>query len=141
MNPLLRHFVVLILCFCAQAARGEPRTQMNATGALDELLANWSFYKYTFTDDGRVMDPERSRITTSEGQSYAMLRALWTNDKEGFAQYWTWTKEHLQRTDGLFSWKWDEHVIDDNTATDADVDIALALLLAGRQFANPSYEQ
>ena len=45
------------------------------------------------------------------------------------------------RGDHLFAWKWkDGAPVDRHSATDADTDIALALLLASRRFENPRYE-
>src|SRR6185503_16655678 len=41
----------------------------------------------------------------------------------------------------LFAWKWkDGAPVDHHSATDADTDIALALLIASRRFEEPSYE-
>ena len=85
---------------------------------------------------------DEDEITTSEGQSYAMLRAVWSNDRETFDQVWKWTKDHLRvRGDHLFAWKWKDEVIDYHSATDADTDIAMALLLASRRFEAPDYER
>src|SRR4051794_15125467 len=73
---------------------------------LDELSALWSFYKYRYIRDGRVISPDEGGITTSEGQSYAMLRAVWSGDRETFDSVWQWTRKHLQiRGDKLFAWK------------------------------------
>jgi endo-1,4-beta-D-glucanase Y len=81
----------------------------------------------------------------SEAQSYGMLQAYMMDDKRTFRNIWVWTKQNLQREeDKLFSWDFDlkgsfwtypakKAIIKDvNSATDADEDIALALLLAGR---------
>jgi cellulose synthase (UDP-forming) len=48
---------------------------------LDELSALWSFYKQKYILNGRVISLDENGITTSEGQSYAMLRAVWSNDR------------------------------------------------------------
>ena len=79
-------------------------------------------------------------ITTSEGQAYAMLRAVWANDRPAFDEVWRWTKENLQvREDRLLAWKWKDRVLDRNAATDADQDAALALVLAWRRFGEPRF--
>jgi cellulose synthase (UDP-forming) len=107
---------------------------------LDELSALWSFYRHHYIEGGRVVSLDEDRITTSEGQSYALLRAVWANDPWTFAEVWQWTRQHLQvRGDRLFAWKWKDRVLDANSATDADVDIALALILASRRFDAPAY--
>jgi endoglucanase len=109
------------------------------------LEESWISYKEKFIHSyGQVIDPQ-SGNTTSEAQSYALLRAVWMNDKEVFEGVWNWTKDHLQfRGDYLFSWLWGyegdkETVLDPNSATDADSDIALALIFASKKFDNPKY--
>lgn len=107
---------------------------------LDELSALWSFYKRHSISNGRVISHDENGITTSEGQGYAMLRAVWSNDRTTFTSVWSWTKQHLQvREDKLFAWKWKGKVLLINSATDADTDIALALILASRRFSEPSF--
>lgn len=109
---------------------------------LDDLSALWSFYKQKYIVNGRVVSWDEQGVTTSEGQGYAMLRAVWSGDRITFDRTWAWTKEHLQiRDDKLFAWKWKEKVLSTNSATDADTDIALALILAARRFDHPAYEQ
>ncbi|MDP3595760.1 MAG: glycosyl hydrolase family 8, partial [Nitrospirota bacterium] len=109
---------------------------------LDDLSALWSFYKQTYIQHGRVVSLDEQGITTSEGQGYAMLRAVWSNDRTTFNTVWAWTKQHLQvRDDKLFAWKWKGVVLDNNSATDADTDIALALILAARRFDHPPFER
>jgi len=98
----------------------------------------WRQYKKRFIeDDGQVIDLS-TWTTTSEGQSYALLRALENKDKVTFDSVWNWTQENLQvrDQDKLFAWRvtLDEaglnHVSDTNAATDADQDIAYALYQA-----------
>lgn len=108
----------------------------------DELSALWSFYRQTYIRGGRVSSLDEQGVTTSEGQGYAMLRAVWSNDRRTFEEVWQWTQSHLQvRPDKLFAWKWKGKVLSLDAATDADTDIALALILASRRFDHSSYEQ
>jgi endo-1,4-beta-D-glucanase Y len=73
----------------------------------------------------------------SEGQAYALLLAAEAGDGARFTAVWDWTATHLQRDDGLFSWRWhDGEVVDDEPAADADIDIASALLVAGERFGD-----
>jgi len=82
--------------------------------------------------DGRVVRRDQGGDTVSEGQAYAMLLALQAGDRARFDAVWSWTRAHLQRADGLFSWHWaDGRVADTSPAADADIDIARALDLAG----------
>jgi cellulose synthase/poly-beta-1,6-N-acetylglucosamine synthase-like glycosyltransferase/endo-1,4-beta-D-glucanase Y len=109
---------------------------------LDDLSALWSFYKQIYIREGRVVSLDEQGTTTSEGQGYAMLRAVWSNDRKTFEEVWRWTQRNLQiRNDKLFAWKWKGKVLSLDAATDADTDIALALILASRRFDHPAFEQ
>ncbi|HEX9050640.1 MAG TPA: glycosyl hydrolase family 8, partial [Anaeromyxobacter sp.] len=106
----------------------------------DELSALWSLYRYTHVQGGRVVELDEDGITTSEGQAYAMLRAVWANDRPSFDAVWAWTRENLQtRPDRLLAWRWKGRVLDANAATDADQDAALALVLAHRRWGARRY--
>ncbi|HMO17550.1 MAG TPA: glycosyl hydrolase family 8 [Oligoflexia bacterium] len=109
----------------------------------NEILSQhlWNSYKSLFiTQEGRVIRPLNDNDTVSEGQSYAMLRAVWMGDKEIFDNCYTWTEYHLKRSkkdigDTLLAWHWNHgSVIDWMPASDADIDYALSLILADRRF-------
>lgn len=103
-----------------------------ASAAIDAFFARY------VQDDGRVVRHDEGGDTVSEGQAYALLLAAAEGDRDRFERVWTWTKENLQRPDGLLSWKWrDGKVVDDSPATDADLDAARALVMAGRSFPAP----
>ncbi|MCI0673532.1 MAG: glycosyl hydrolase family 8 [Myxococcaceae bacterium] len=139
---VLRFALLLALCSCVGAVIPGSSAKAERNRQLDELSALWSFYKFTYIRDGRVVSLDEGDITTSEGQSYAMLRAVWANDPWTFESVWRWTRHHLQvRGDKLFAWKWKDQVLDANSATDADVDVALALILASRRFSQPAYQE
>lgn len=114
---------------------------------LIQLSESWNYYKSNFIQSyGQVVDRSNGDTTTSEGQSYAMLRAVLLNDKSTFDGIWQWTQDHFQfRTqDKLFSWLWikegDVYKLGDSAnAADADEDIALALLFAYKQWGNDTY--
>lgn len=111
-----------------------------------ELEKSWLSFKHGYVrDDGQVVDSVPN-TTTSEGQSYAMLRALQMNDRVAFDNVWLWTKNNLQhKSDSLFSWqvkiddKGINHFYDNNSATDGDEDIAYALLQAGKKWNDRNY--
>jgi len=115
------------------------------------LEGTWDSYKteYIEASTGRTLDKQQNDITTSEGQSYTMLRAVWVSDKTTFDTSWGWTKEQLQRQDKLFSWRWGQKadktygiltdVNGQNSASDADGDIALALLMAADRWQDATY--
>ncbi|MEO5740279.1 MAG: glycosyl hydrolase family 8 [Vicinamibacterales bacterium] len=109
----------------------------------DFLRHSWDAYQHIYIRaDGSVGDPDRNGGgTTSEGQGYAMLRAVWMRDKEAFDRTFRWTEQHLKRADGLYSWLWTPaaggKILDANTASDADQEIALALILGSKVFQDP----
>ncbi len=78
--------------------------------------------------------------TVSESQAYGLIMAVGMDDKVTFDQIWNWTESSLQRKTGTFSWIWiDGKVIDQNVATDADQDIAYALILAYEKWGDERY--
>ncbi|QXX81578.1 MULTISPECIES: cellulose synthase complex periplasmic endoglucanase BcsZ [Providencia] len=111
----------------------------------------WAQFKASYIrDSGRVVDPSTSnKITTSEGQSYALFFALVANDKETFSQLIEWTENNLAEGDltrHLPAWLWGHRednswgVIDSNSASDSDTWIAYSLLEAGRLWNIREYE-
>ncbi|WP_120493146.1 glycosyl hydrolase family 8 [Microbacterium phyllosphaerae] len=92
-----------------------------------------------FLDDwvegGRVVRHDEGGDTVSEGQAYGLFAAVIAEDEERFDEIWEWTQEELVRPDGLMAWRWDDgEVVDDEPASDADLDAARALVLAGDRF-------
>ena len=105
-----------------------------ATAIGDDFLADW------VDADGRVVRRDQGDDTVSEGQAYGLLVAVAVGDEQRFDSIWRWTRENLVRDDGLLAWRWaDGAVVDDMPASDADVDAARALVLAGEAFDEPSY--
>ncbi|WP_026100097.1 glycosyl hydrolase family 8 [Fortiea contorta] len=118
-----------------------------------QLLAeSWDSYRRRFIqNDGRVIDFEASDRSTSEGQAYAMLRAVFIDDPETFALTLKWAENNLLRQqnsksrDTLWAWKWGKKpdgtwgVIDSNFASDGDIDAITALIFAARRWNRPEY--
>jgi len=113
----------------------------------EALKISWESYRRDFIqDDGRTKDPMRDLATTSEGQSYSLLRAVWMDDRATFDRVLTWSNSNLRvRGDALFGFLWGRHadgswsILDSAVATDADQDIALALIFAHRRWGQQSY--
>lgn len=115
------------------------------------LLELWGRYKQNILekDTLRTLDKSQGNITTSEGQSYTLMRAAWMDDQETFDKSWKWTKDNMQRDDKLLSWKFGKTangsygILEDqggqNTATDADVDVAYALIMAANRWKKDDY--
>ena len=116
------------------------------------LMESWDSYRRRFIQrDGRVIDYEASDRSTSEGQAYAMLRAVLIDDSATFALTLNWGENNLQRLengkpiDNLWAWKWGRTsdgswgAIDKNFASDGDIDAITALILASRRWNRPEY--
>ncbi|MET0910633.1 MAG: glycosyl hydrolase family 8, partial [Ilumatobacteraceae bacterium] len=125
-----------------EAPSGAPAPTVDvpqASPAEEADAAAVDFLERYVEADGRVHRvPEDD--TVSEGQAYAMLLAVATDDQPTFDRVWTWTKANLLRRDGTLAWQWvDGAVVDPNAATDADLDAGRALLLAADRFDRPAY--
>ncbi len=148
-------FLILlaIVIFASVAYRNSKKSEQPVIFSPPFMLqALWGVYKNVYWDatTGRTIDKQSNNITTSEGQSYTMLRAVWENDKPTFDKTWSWTQANLQHTnDHLFAWLYGTRsdgttgILTDqngqNSAADADSDIALALLFASSRWQDPSY--
>ncbi|MHB8068730.1 MAG: glycosyl hydrolase family 8 [Desulfobaccales bacterium] len=134
----------VIVLFLALSA---PGCGVDKKAGLDDvervLQTSWRSYRQHFiAPTGRVVIPERAGESISEGQAYALLRAVWAGDRDTFRQVYAWTCKELSRRSGpgdaLLSWRWGRDqdgswgILDRNTATDGDLDYALALALAAR---------
>lgn len=147
------------------AAPVATRGQVSPFNVWDE----WEDFKKTnvsvFDSGARVIDYSDSRrITTSEGQSYAMFFALVAGERELFDKLLCWTEENLAAGDltkNAPAWLWGKNVktvrvsgedgtvsnktvaawevLDSNNATDSDMWIAYSLLEAGRLWKRPDY--
>ncbi|MEW5975748.1 MAG: glycosyl hydrolase family 8 [Acidobacteriota bacterium] len=113
------------------------------------LAESWKVYVQKFIqEDGRVIDHKGGGISTSEGQAYAMLRAVWMRDREVFDKTFDWARNNLNsaiRRDRLWAWKWGRNeqgrwmVLDKAFASDADQDAALALIAAWEVWQDARY--
>ncbi|MBU3979078.1 hypothetical protein KJ980_08310 [Patescibacteria group bacterium] len=130
----------------------ERRIGIVQTNSINDLTSkailslSWKDYKKDYiTNQGRVVTSDIERPTTSEGQSYALLRAIYINDKQTFDNVLLWTINSLSLSDrNLFAWLYGYKnnnigIVDKGTATDADQDIALALLFASNKWHDSEY--
>jgi endoglucanase len=103
---------------------GSSGSGSTPTSAAARFLARY------VTSDGRVIRRDHGGDIVSEGQAYAMLVAEQSRRPTLLRTIWSWTSAHLARSDGLFAWHatGDGEIKDEQTATDADVLIAYALL-------------
>ena len=123
-----------------------------ALGMVASVGAPWPLWdgyaSYAIDDQGRVVDRQGGDRTTSEGQSYGLFFALVANDHERFDRLLNWTSDNL--ADGnlgvrLPGWLWGKtpggqwQVLDQHSASDADLWIAYSLCEAGRLWREPRY--
>ncbi|MGB3614395.1 MAG: glycosyl hydrolase family 8, partial [Elainellaceae cyanobacterium] len=60
---------------------------------LQRLDESWQIYKQQFIQaDGRVIDREAGDRTVSEGQAYALLRAVMADDPTTFSVVLSWSE-------------------------------------------------
>lgn len=133
---------------CKAADVSSSKVKSTASWQLKPLLQeSWVFYKGRFLVDGAHVVSNTYGGTISEGQSYALQKAVWMNDPTTFRKVWDWTRVNMKRPhDHLLGWRWgDGHfgtskgLMETDNATDADQDIAYALLLAGEKWHEPGY--
>jgi endoglucanase len=146
MSALAASALGLVLGLAAgpqEAGAHPPRSSAVRRG----VARAWRAYSRRFIQrDGRVIDWSDGGVTTSEGQAYALVRAVWADDRRTFDRVLVWTRDNLQGGDGavLPAWRWGERggawgVIDPNPAADADVWMAYALVLAAQRWHEPRY--
>lgn len=112
------------------------------------LLADWQEYKSLFiAPDGRVIDKRNKDITHSEAVGYALYLAYKYEDKETFNKVYHWYHNNLKtNTVGLIPWKWGKdkkdkwHLLDTNSATDANLWIAYDNLLMYERTSEIQYK-
>ena len=144
---------ISIVIAAATSYYNSKQREQNLIFAQQAMLAQlWDTSKKDQVEAGsnRTVDRMGGNVTTSEGESYTMLRSVWSDDRSTFDKAWTWTKDNLQRPkDSLFSWRYGKlpdgsygiltDVGGQNTASDADTDIALALIMASQRWHEQKY--
>ena len=106
-------------------------------GGESVMTASDSYINAHFASLGAFSDENGS--VTSESEAYAMLRAAWLDDRPGFYRAWSWSQANLVGPGGLMAWSWqDGSVKDQHSASDADTDAAVALLMAGKEWNDPN---
>jgi len=117
-----------------------------ASGAASATSAAYNSWKSTFvTNSGagnglRVQSPQHSGGTVSEGIGYGMIAAVYMYDRPTFDGLWTYAKAHFNSY-GLMNWQISSSgsIVGMGSATDADEDMAWALLMASDQWVSMQY--
>ncbi len=135
------------------ASLGACPGRSNIRDGFDPVAASaeWRAFSARFiTQDGRVVEPSQGSRTTSEGQAYARFHALVRGDREQFDRLLKWTEANLTEkglTEQLPAWLWQKRddetwgVADPNSASDADLWMAYALVEAGRNWGRNDYAE
>lgn len=116
---------------------------LNMAHAESAAWPAWGSFKNNLINhDGRVIDySSETNKTTSEGQAYALFFALVANDRAMFDKLLNRTERNLTANDlssRLPAWSWGKNdderwgILDNNSASDADLWIAYTLGEAGR---------
>jgi len=134
-TPSWLALLALALFGCGGSGTGEQSAASADRGATD---AAYAFLDTYTTAEGRVERTDQGGDTVGEGQAYGLLAAAAVGDPERFDRIWSWTRENITRPDGLLAFRWaDGGVQDPQAATDADLDVAHALIVAGCRFKRP----
>ncbi|RKF23106.1 endoglucanase [Altericroceibacterium spongiae] len=132
----------------ALASVGCNRVGSTVTRPADDadVSAGWLMMKTYLMGDGRIVDTGNGSISHSEGQGYGMLLAALAGDRDSFDKMYRWTMNTLRQNDkALFAWRYDPSsanpISDPNNATDGDILIAWALMIAGDRWKESTYRK
>jgi endo-1,4-beta-D-glucanase Y len=124
--------IVLITAGVSEAATLPSAGRPTYTSATEAFLQRY------VRSNGRVVRIDQGGDTVSEGQAYAMLLAVAIGDRATFNTVWKWSVRNLNEPDGLFASSWNGNIVDSHSASDADLDIARALLLGSKKWNDPA---
>jgi endo-1,4-beta-D-glucanase Y len=139
LNFLSQFFMLLTLTVLSTSCWAQPWVQ-------PILQNNWNFYKNQHMPNQERVQSQNYGGTISEGQSYALARALFHNDPATFDKVLKWTTANMKRpNDNLIGWRWGQRsngswgLMEVENATDADEDIAYYLIFAAERWGKPEY--
>ncbi len=124
-----------------------PSMAPDQAAANTELQNSYNTWKSTYVTSAgaggylRVKRPENSNDTVSEGIAYGMVLSAYLNDRPTFDGLWSYAKSHFD-ANGLMHWRIDanNNVIGTGAATDAEEDMALALIVADKKWGGYTTE-
>ncbi|MEQ1590835.1 MAG: cellulose synthase complex periplasmic endoglucanase BcsZ [Thiobacillaceae bacterium] len=123
-------------------------SSVQAKSECQEWQLHWRTFRQNYiSPEGRVYADEASR-SHSEGQVYSLFFALVANDPALFETILHWTQIHLAQgklNERLPAWSWGRRedgtwgVLDDNSASDADLLLAYILGESSRLWHKPGH--
>lgn len=143
----IKRFYIIVIIFIILFSAFIIMITMNKRNNLIDTMADNSYYywkrHYLVKVDShkmKVVVPEQNYVTLSEGMGYGLLFTASSGDSNTFKMLWNYTKQYLDEN-GLMNWKIGSNgkIMGFGSATDADEDIAYALLLASRKWPNSGY--
>jgi len=126
---------------------GYNLTNVNTDDLKSDFQTWWNnFYEESSDGTQARIKWDDPNYTVSEGIGYGMLMAVYLSDnttsyQSQFDKLWTYYK-NWRNSNGVMNWKIYrfDYVDGKNGATDAELDVALALIMAYYQFGNETYK-
>jgi len=144
----MKNFIKATMCVAALAATSAmagsfpfPQNMKSPHGytipfaSTDMIKEHYQLWKKAWYDANRgwVLSPEGTGSTVSEGIAYGMLISVYMDDQTVFDKlYGTW-KSNAAGSNGGMNWRVGDGA-QGGTASDADFDAALALVMASKQW-------
>jgi hypothetical protein len=114
--------------FPQNAKYGSCEIATNAKNFNGQIAKAYQTWTTNFVRSNTVIAPEQSNVVTSESMGYGMMIAAAIGDKAAFDKFWGYVQGKL--SGGLMTWKEGQN----GSASDGDLDIAYALMMAGAQW-------
>lgn len=118
-----------------EAKIGTCAAANNAAKFNDQIAQAYARWTANFVRDNRIIAPEQDNITTSEAMGYGMMIAAAMGDKAAFDKFHAYVNTRLDDK-GLMHWS---SASSQGSASDGDIDIAYALLMANVQWPSGGY--
>lgn len=164
----MKRIVLIILCVLGVAAYATvnfPYPQAHTYGNNTIIATNWNcagqsasamlkakfndflkgFYEESSDGNQARIKFDKTNQTVSEGIGYGMIMMVYFSDnttsyQSQFDKLWNYYQAHVNGN-GLMNWKIEGFggTIGENGATDADEDVAFALVMASYQFGDTKY--
>jgi hypothetical protein len=150
---LMKNFFKATMCVAALAATTAmagsfpfPQNMKSPKGYTipfadtDMIKEHYKLWKQAWYDANRgwVLSPEGTGSTVSEGIAYGMLISVYMDDQTVFDKLYGTSKSNAAGKGGGMNWRVGDGA-QGGTASDADFDAALALVMASKQWNNSNY--
>jgi endo-1,4-beta-D-glucanase Y len=145
LSILILFALILMIPPMVQAQSNPISPVSHNFSALEAAYNDWKADYVTTSQAGaaprlRVIEPRSGSRTISEGQAYGLLLSASFEEQSVFDSLWMYAADHLD-ANGLMHWQTNgyKNITGYGAATDADVDIALALVMACKHVQNGTW--